>query len=162
MVAESALNRKNGEVAEFHGGMAPQPEGRWARNLAERLMSARQTRRRRAGGENVWRCPDAYPRHHLRVKMTLTPVHKRLSRRGCSRLPFDTAQRLIESWRLPLGSMRTDLSVEEAGAVVDPPKRRETVLGRWCEANGGIKPKTPTVHLHVMVSNAWRTPWGAK
>ena len=72
----------------------------------------------------------------------------------CTRLPFDTAQRLIESWRLPLGSMRTDLSVEEAGAVVDPPKRREAVLGHWCEEKGGFKTTTPTPHLHDMVSNA--------
>ena len=44
MVAESGLNRKNGEVAEFHGAMAAQPGGGWARILAERLMAAGQTR----------------------------------------------------------------------------------------------------------------------
>ena len=54
--------------------------------------------------------------------MTVSAVRLHLSRSVCTRLPFDTAQRLIESWRLPLGSMRTDLSVEEAGALVDPPK----------------------------------------
>ena len=75
-VAEYGGNRKNGEVAEFHGAaaMAAQPGGGWARNLAERLMSAGQTRGRRAGVENVWRSRDAYPRHHLRVKVTLSAV----------------------------------------------------------------------------------------
>ena len=71
MVAESGLNRKNGEVAEFHGAMAALRGGGWARNLAERLMSADQTRGRRAGVENVWRSRDAYPRHHLRLKQRL-------------------------------------------------------------------------------------------
>ena len=58
-------------VAELHGAMAAQPGGGWARNLAERLMSADQTRGRRAGVENVWRSRDAYPRHHLRLKQRL-------------------------------------------------------------------------------------------
>ena len=43
-VAEYGGNRKNGEVAEIHGAMAAQPGGGWARNLAERLMAAGQTR----------------------------------------------------------------------------------------------------------------------
>jgi len=43
-VAEYGGNRKNGEVAEFHGAMAAQPGGGWARILAERLMAAGQTR----------------------------------------------------------------------------------------------------------------------
>ena len=73
-VAEYGGNRKNGEVAEFHGAMAAQPGGGWARNLAERLMSAGQTRGRRAGVENVWRCRDAYGRHDLRVKVTVSAV----------------------------------------------------------------------------------------
>ena len=66
-----AYFRENGDVAEFHGAMAAQPGGGWARNLAERLMSADQTRGRRAGVENVWRSRDAYPRHHLRLKQRL-------------------------------------------------------------------------------------------
>ena len=66
-----AYFRENGEVAEFHGAMTAQPGGGWARNLAERLMSAGQTRGRRAGVENVWRSRDAYPRHHLRLKQRL-------------------------------------------------------------------------------------------
>ena len=66
----------------------------------------------------------------------------------CTRLPFDTAQRLIESWRLPLGSMRTDLSVEEAGAVVDPPKCREDEPGHWYEEKGrkANSPKSKEFH----------------
>jgi len=74
MVAESGGNRQNGEVAEIHGAMAAQPGGGWARNLAERLMAAGQTRGRRAGVENVWRSRDAYRRHDLRVKVTVSAV----------------------------------------------------------------------------------------
>ena len=33
-----------GQVADFHGAMAAQPGGGWARILAERLMSSGQTR----------------------------------------------------------------------------------------------------------------------
>jgi hypothetical protein len=66
-----AYFRENGEVAEFHGAMTAQPGGGWARNLAERLMSAGQTRGRRAGVENVWRSRNAYPRHYLRLEYVL-------------------------------------------------------------------------------------------
>ena len=44
----------------------------------------------------------------------------------------------VGATEVPLGSMRTDLSVEEAGTVVDPPKRREAVLGHWCQEKGGV------------------------
>jgi len=52
-----------------------------------------------------------------------------------------------------LGSMRTDLCVEEAGALVDPRKCREGEAGHWCEEKGRFKTTTPTPHLHAMVSN---------
>ena len=51
--------------------------------------------------------------------------------------------------------MRTDLSVEEAGAVVDPPKRREAVLGHWCEEKGGLKPQ-----LRLRISTLWSATRG--
>ena len=63
-----AYFRENGEVAEFPGAMAAQPGGGWAPNLVERLMSAGQTRGRRAGVENVWRSGDPYLQCNVRLR----------------------------------------------------------------------------------------------
>ena len=54
--------------------MAAQRARKSAPNLAERLMSAGQRRGRRAGVKNVWRSCDAYPRHNLRLRLTLNPI----------------------------------------------------------------------------------------
>ena len=67
-----AYFRENGEVAEFPGAMAAQPGGGLAPNLVERLMSAGQTRGRRAGVENVWRSRDPYLQCNVRLRWTVS------------------------------------------------------------------------------------------